>query len=325
MKKKDKSLLYQNYQRHLVKATVSTNMGINSIDRLIKVYGADANRIELLNKLKKQSKFTIYWFLSFIVLGAVCLILDFKNSWFNVFDLYILMINIYLVARGKLAGMYIGVLECLFYAFICYKTQLFGEVIKVMCISVPLNIYTIISWIVSMKKQKKEKYVDSDSKEDIIIKRFNKKLITLYLFISVSCVALSYILLKFGLKQKNALFLSSVALMITIVGKILTAQRFMESYAVFVVGDIICMLMWGQTLLQVGFSIASLSMIIYYIACLANDIYAYGLWKSMYRKVAVNGGVILYRRKINIKKIAKLRRRFRNLHWNKKIDITKNS
>ena len=108
MKKTDKSHIYQNYQRHLVKATVTTNNGINNFDRLIKVYGADANRIELLNKLRKQSKFTIYWFLSFVLLGAVCLVLDFKNSWFNIFDLYILMVNIYLVARGKLAGMYIG-------------------------------------------------------------------------------------------------------------------------------------------------------------------------------------------------------------------------
>ena len=321
----DKSLLYQNYQRHLVKATVSTNIGINSTDRLVKIYGAGANRIELLQKLKKQSKFTLYWFTIFIVLGAVCLALDFKNSWFNIFDLYILMVNIYLVAKGKLIGMYIGVLECLFYAFICYQSELFGEIIKVMCISVPLNIYTIVSWTISIKKQKKEKYKDPNDEEDIVIKKFNKKQLALYIFLAIVCVAFSYILLKFGLKQKNALFLSSVALMITIMGKILTAQRYMESYAVFVAGDVICMLMWGQTLIQTGFSIAQFTMIIYYIACFSNDIYAYGMWKSMYRKVAVNGGVVLAMRKVNIKRIARLRRRFRHLHWDKEIDMTKNS
>lgn len=324
-KQTNKSLLYQNYQRHLVKATVSTNIGINNIDRLVKVYGAGANRIELLNKLKRQSKFTVYWFVIFIALGAVCLLLDFQNSWFNIFDLYILMVNIYLVAKGKLIGMYIGVLECIFYAFICYNSQLFGEIIKVMCISVPLNIYTIVSWTVSMKKKPKEKYADNDSQEDIIIKKFNKKQSALYIFLAVLCVVFSYILLKFGLKQKNALLLSSIALMITIMGKILTAQRFMESYAVFVLGDLVCMFMWAQTLLETGFTVAQFSMIIYYIACFSNDIYAYGLWKSMYRKVAVNGGVILAQRKINIKRIAKLRRTFRNMHWNKEIDMAKNS
>lgn len=321
----NKNQLYLNYQRHLVKATVTTNAGINNNDRLVKVYGAGANRIELLNILQKQSKFSIYWFLTFISLGAVCLFLDFKNSWFNIFDLYILMINIYLVSKGKLIGMYIGILECLFYAFICYRTALYGEIIKVMCVSIPLNIYTIANWTISMRKQKKEKYVDSDSHEDIVIKKFNKKQLLLYIFISLICFGFSFILLKFGLKQKNALILSAISLTITIVGKILTAQRYMESYKLFTAGAVICMFMWGQTILEIGFGIAEFAMVIYYLACFSNDIYAYGLWKSMYRKVAVNGGVILAQRKLNIKRIARLRRRFRNLHWNKKIDMTKNS
>ena len=90
-KKNDKSHLYQYYQRNMIKATVSTNVGINNHDRLVKVYGAGAARIELLNRLRKQSKFTLYWFTIFISLGLVCLILD-PSGWFNVCDLFILLI-----------------------------------------------------------------------------------------------------------------------------------------------------------------------------------------------------------------------------------------
>lgn len=323
-KKNDKSHLYQSYQRNLIKATVSTNIGINNHDRLVKVYGAGANRIEILNKLKKQSKFTIYWFSIFITLGLICFILD-PSGWFNVLDLFVVMINIYLVAKGKLVGMYIGVLECLLYAFICYQTQLFGEVVKVLCISVPLNIYSIVSWSISLKKQKKEKYTET-KQEDIVIKKMKKKDRLIYSILFIACTAIAYLLLKFVLKQENALLLSSVALAISIVGKILTAQRFMESYMVFNVGNIICLLMWVQTMLtQPTIVVADITMIIYYLACFSNDIYAYGLWKSMYRKVAVNGGILLAKRKVKIKKIIKLRRQFKNLHWDKDIDISKNS
>ena len=168
--KTDRSNLYQNYQRRLIRATVSTNIGINNHDRLVKAYGSGTQRIEILYRLRKQSKFTIWWFTIFITLGIVCLFLD-PKGWFNVFDLFILMINIYLVAKGKLVGIYIGVLECIFYALICYKSQLFGEVLKVMCISVPLNIYSIISWTISMRKQKQEKYVETKQSE-IVIKAF---------------------------------------------------------------------------------------------------------------------------------------------------------
>ena len=40
------------------------------------------------------------------------------------------MVNIDLVARGKLSGIYIGIAECFIYAFIAFKSQLYGEVIK---------------------------------------------------------------------------------------------------------------------------------------------------------------------------------------------------
>ncbi len=323
-KKYDKSRLSQNYQRNLIKATVTATIGINNHSRLVKVYGAGAARVELLNKLQKQSKFTLWWFAIFYTLGLVCLILD-PAGWFNVLDLFILMINIYLIARGKPIGVYIGILECCLYSFICLQTQLYGEVIKNMAISVPLNIYTIISWSISSRKQKNEKYIDKKKSDDIIIKKMKKKDYLIYGSLLVLFASLAFLLLKFGLKQKNAILLSSIALGISIVGKILTAQRYMESYVLFNIGSCICLLMWVQTMLQSTFSFADVTMIVYYLACITNDFYAYDLWKSMYRKIAVNGGVLLAMRKVNIKKIAKLRRQYRNLHWDKKIDMSKNS
>lgn len=324
MKKKDKSLIYQNYQRNLIKATVSTNVGINNHDRLVKTYGSISNRVEMLNMLKKQSKFTLWWFIIFFTLGIGCLIVDI-NGWFNVFDLYLVMVNIYLVAKGKLFGIVLGTIECVIYAYICLKSQLYGEVIKTMCISVPLNIYSIISWKLSMKKQQKEKFVDSQRNNDIIVRKLTKKEYFIYGALLVICSGLAYVLLRFVIGQKNALILGSIALAITIVGKILTARKYMESYILFNIGSTICLFMWFQTMFQTGFNLSDISMIVYHLACLTNDIYAYGLWKSMYRKVAVNGGVILAKRKVNIKKIIKLRRRFRNLHWNREVDVSKNS
>lgn len=321
-KKNDKSALYQHYSRNLIRATVSTNIGINNHDRLIKAYGAGAARIEILNRLRKQSKFTLYWFATFITLGIVCLFLD-PAGWFNVLDLYILMINIHLVAKGKLLGIYIGILECVFYAFICFNSALYGEVFKVFAITIPLNIFSIISWIRSARKQKQEKYVET-KQEDIVIKKLSKKSRPIYLLAIVLCTGVAYVLLRFVIGQTNALLLSSIALAISIVGKVMTAKRYMESYVLFLFGNIICLFMWGQTMIQTGFVLADITMIVYYLACFTMDIYAYDLWKAMYRKVAVNGGVILAMRKVNIKKIIKLRRQFRNLHWDKKIDIAKN-
>lgn len=326
MKKNRKPSLYQtSYQKNLIHATVASTTGINNKDRLIKAYGSLPNRIEILQKLKKQSKFTLWWFTTFILLGAVCLVWDFQNSWFNVFDLYMVMFNVYLIAKGKLSGIYVGILECLIYALICYKTNLFGEVIKVLCISVPLNIYSIVAWTKNIKQRKKEKFVKSED-EDVVIKKMTKagKVGTSFAFIFVSVIC--YLFLKYLLGQTAALELGAISLAIIIIGKILTAKQYMETYAVFIVSDFIGLFMWLEMILVGGFEVASLSMIIYYFAMVFNDIYAYGLWKAMYRKTSINGGGMLFaKRKVNIKRIIKLRRQFRNLKWNREVDVNKNS
>lgn len=327
MKNNGRSDLYQNYQRNLIKATVTTNVGINNPERIVKMYGASANRVEILTRLRKYSKFTILWYITFFLLGLVCLIIS-PSSWFYVVDLYVVMINIDLVARGKILGMYVGVFECFLYSFNAIQTKLWGEVIKMLCICVPLNILSIINWTKSLRKQKIEKY--SSANEDIVVHRLSKKEIVKFSFIGLIIACGCYCLLRFilpliNIKQDTALELGAISLAISIVSKIFTARKNMESWVLCIVNDIICLLMWTQSIIVGGFDLSQISMIVYYLACFTNDIYAYALWKSMYRKIAINGGTILAMRKVNIRRIIKLKRQFKNLHWDKKIDMEKNS
>lgn len=322
MKNNGRSDLYQNYQRNLIKATVTTNVGINNPERIVKMYGTSANRVEILTRLRKYSKFTIYWYITFFLLGLVCLAIDI-SSWFYVVDLYVVMVNIDLVARGKIVGMYVGIFECFLYSINAINTGLWGEVIKMLCICVPLNIVSIVNWTKSLKRQKLERY--SSENNDIIVRKLSKKEIVKFSFIGIAIACGCFCLLKFGIKQENALELGAISLTISIVSKIFTARKNMESWMLCIVNDIICLLMWGQSIIVGGFDLSQISMIVYYLACFTNDIYAYSLWKSMYRKIAVNGGKILAMRKVNIRRIIKLKRQFRNLHWDKKIDMEKNS
>lgn len=327
MRNNGRSELYQNYQRNLIKATVTTNVGINNPERVVKMYGASANRVEILTRLRKYSKFTIYWYSIFFLLGLICLAIDI-SSWFYVVDLYVVMLNIDLVARGKILGMYIGVLECFLYSINAVSTGLWGEVIKMLCICVPLNIVSIVNWTKSLRKQKLERY--SSENEEIVVRRLSKKEIVKFVFIGIIIAFGCYCLLRFilpliGIKQDTALELGAISLAISIVSKIFTARKNMESWMLCIVNDIICLFMWAQSIVFGGFDLSQISMIVYYLACFTNDIYAYSLWKSMYRKIAVNGGKILAQRKVNIRRIIKLKRQFRNLHWDKKIDMEKNS
>ncbi len=232
------------------------------------------------------------------------------------------MINIDLNSRGKLSGTVVGIIECFVYAFISFQSKLYGEIIRTIAICVPLNIYAIISWKLAEKKAQENKYKNDD---EIIIKRLTKKQKFAYVAFFIALFALSYVFLKYALSQTTALLTSAISLAIMILTKFLFAKQYMESWIVGILGNIICMLMWGQTILETGLSVSEVSMIIYYLACLSNDTFAYMLWKNMYRKVTVNGGVLLAMRNVKIKRIAKLKRQFRRLHWDKFVDIQKNS
>ena len=312
------------YSRKLISGKVTATAGIRNPHNLSMVYGHAANRIEVLRALEKQNKFRLIWYSIFIILGAVCLFIE-PKSWFYVLDLYVLLFNIDLASQGKLIGVHLGILECFMYAYISYVSGLYGEIIKMLAISVPLNIFTVISWTKNLKEQKNTSY-KSDNDSAVIIRKLDKKTLTWLPLILIALYVGSY----FGLKALNtsALIFSAGALACSIFNKILNGLRFKESWIFGIISSIISTIMWVEVFiasLVSGFNIMEIPVILSMIACLTNSFYGYSMWKSMYRKIAVNGGEILAMRKIKINRIIKLRRQYQKLIWNKQIDIQKNS
>lgn len=312
------------YSKKLISGKVTATAGIRNPHNLTMVYGHAANRIEVLRALEKQNKFRLIWYFTFFVLGAVCLIIE-PKSWFYVLDLYVLLFNIDLASQGKIIGVYLGIIECFMYVYISYVSGLYGEIIKMLAISVPLNVFTIINWTKNLKQQTKNKYKSEEN--SVIIRKLSKKTIVYVPLV----LALIYIPSYFGLKalHTSALIFSTAAFSLTIFNKILTALRFKESWVFGIASSIISLVMWAQVMIigisSSGFNIMELPVILSMFACLSNSFYGYSMWKAMYRKIAVNGGEILAIRKLRINKIIKLRRIYQQLVWNKKIDINKNS
>lgn len=316
------------YSQKLIKGKVTATEGVRSFDNMRLSYGsAGANRFDVLKDLQKESKFKLIWYIVFSVLAIVCICLDYKNwqTWFNVADLIILMINIDLVTRGKLVGIYIGLIECVMYIYICYVSGLYGEIIKMCVLNIPLNIFSIISWTKSLKAQKKNKYGKEEN--SVVIRKLDKKA---YIWIPF-VMAVLYAGFYFGLKAigSNALIFSTAVLVLTVFSKILSGLRYKENYIFSLISGILSTLMWVEVIITSAktgsFDYAILPMILNSLAIVTNDIQGYALWKSMYRKIAVNGGEVLAMRKLNIKRIIKLRHTYQKLYWDKKVDMEKNS
>ena len=315
------------YSKKLIHGTVHATVGIDSPKRIIELYGRNSNRIELLRILERESKFKLWWYAIFLTFSLVFLCI-YPKSYLSILELLILMVGIDLTSRGKIIGVVISIFECVLYAYISWSSGLIGEVIKNLAIAVPLNIYTIISWSINSKKlkqsQRQSKYKKQDS-ADIVIKKMSPKMLAISCVLTALVVVASYFLLKYGLKQKVSLITSALVFAFMCTYKTLSGARYMESWIFAIIQSCLSLLMWCVTILSGSATITELPMIAVTLACLSNHIYGYTMWKALYRRVAVNGGEILAKRRMSIKKVIKIRRRFKTLYWNKKIDQSKNS
>ena len=323
----EKTTINDNYSRRLIRGTVNATVGIDSPKRLIQTYGKHYNRVELLRIIERESKFKIAWyaiFVTFIIVFA-CL---YPSSYLSLIELAVLMLAIDLTSRGKIIGVVITVFECFLYSYISYQSGLMGEIVKNLAIALPLNIYTIISWTINNKKIKKEqqenKYKHKES-ADIVIKKMPRKTLIAYIGVAALTSTVSFFILKYLLGQTTSLITGSLVLGFMMIYKILSGARYMEAWIFGIVQSGLSTLMWIVTIFSGSIVIAKLPMIAVTLACLSNQIYAYILWKALYRRVAVNGGILLNKRSVSISRVIKLRRKYKNLHWNKEIDINKNS
>lgn len=307
MKHNDENSISSNYTRHLIRGNVTGNLGINSALRFSAIYGEGVDRMQVLRRLHKENTFRFWWYLIFGLASIICLICA-PASWLSVIEIFILMVNIDLVARGKVAGLYMAILDCLLYIVVSSLSGLWGEVIKMACIYIPLNIVAIISWSKNLKVQKK----GNKSNSTIQIRRLNAKG---WIVCSVGFLVLTiggYFFL--GWLNTTSLVMSTLAFAIGIINKVLSGQRYLESYPVNIATNIISTTLWITTFITTQNPTAIVP-ILMKLASLVDGIYGYILWKGMYMAEKVNGGKILSKREVNIKKVIKLRRMYKKLYW----------
>ena len=324
LKFKERDSINNSYRKNLILTKCSKSYRISNHELLIKTYGKNSFRLNLINDLKsKHSKFKIIWFITFFILGAILFSLN-TSKWLNILDLFFVMISIHLISERKIIGIYLGIIECAIYGFICFVNGYYGEFINSCFLYIPLYIFEIISWMISLKKQNKHNNSDEEIKE-IRVRKLSKNNYVIYSTIILLITAISFVFLKYIIKQENALVFSALAISVSIIGEFMVAKRYMESYILLYLSQLFGMLIWLQGMLQTGYNIDSIIMITYFLATFTNSIYSYYLWRNVYKKAISGQRNALYKRKIKITKIIKLRNKFKELHWNKQIDMAKNS
>ena len=304
----------------MIKANVTGNLGITSATRYQTIYGEGMDRFQALRAIHRENAFRFWWYLIGIVATIVNMCF-FPQSWLASLEVIILMLNIDFVCRGKVIGIYLGILDCLFYIAVCSFAGLWGEVIKMVAINIPLNIVAIISWTKNIKSQQKS---GASSQSDTIeIRKLSLKGYLIYAAVFVASCVGGYFLL--GALNTSSLIISTIAFGIGIIAKILGSFRYKESYIVYIVKDLIQITLWISLWLAAGPGEAIGPMIMTLVS-FTDSIYGYIFWRQLYRQTSINGKGTLYaKRPVKIKNIIKLRHMYKDLYWDKEVDVNRNS
>ena len=220
------------------------------------------------------TKFEIgLWLSSVIIIIATFFIFkdkDYLTLFASIIGATFLILN----AKGNPLGQFLTIIFSILYGFISYKFSYYGEMITYLCMSMPMALFSLISWLKNpYKGNKAEVKVNSISKKE-----------TVFMFILTFVVTVVF---YFILKYFNTanLLPSTFSVTTSFLAVYLTFRRSPYFALAYALNDLVLILMWTMASIS---DISYLSVVICFIVFFINDMYGFINWKRMEKKQSLN-------------------------------------
>lgn len=173
------------------------------------------------------------------------------------------------VAKGLVIGQVITVVFAVFYGIISFYFAYYGEMITYLCMTSPIAVLSVVSWI-------KHPFENSSEVE---VNRMTKKQIILMLILTAFVTGTFYFILK-ALGNANLIF-STISIATSFLASYLTLMRSSYYAVAYAFNDIVLIVLW--TLASVE-DISYLPMVICFSMFLINDGYGFFNWHRMEKR-----------------------------------------
>ncbi|MFB3167835.1 nicotinamide riboside transporter PnuC [Neobacillus sp. 179-C4.2 HS] len=219
--------------------------------------------------LKNWTRFEIGWLFTFTLIN-IYLFFAWSDSLLGLISSISGMLCVVLVAKGKIANYYFGIVQTLTYAYIAYGYGLYGEVMLNALFYFPVQFIGIYMW----KKNKTEHGVNG---EDVIINSLTKKG-WFYTVLSILILTIGYgFFLKF--LGGNLVWTDSATNVLSIAAQILMLKRYTEQWLLWISVNVLSIFLWLGALISQGGN--DFSMLVMWSAFLVNSIYGYVNWRKL--------------------------------------------
>lgn len=221
-----------------------------------------------MNELKTWTMFEKCW----LVISVAMLIIAsaiWHSPWYGFVASITGMICVVLAAKGRISNYYFGIINCIFYAYVAYGWQLYGEVMLNIGYFLPMQFVGLWLW---NKKENK-------SGQEVKVKFMSNKARVISLFL-VTALVIGYKLILDELNG-NLTWIDSTSTVLSVIAMILMANLYMEQWILWIIVDIVSMAMWFIVVFDQGSN--DIGLLIMWTAFLVNAIYGFINWIKMYK------------------------------------------
>lgn len=178
--------------------------------------------------------------------------------------------SLMLCAKGNPIGQVIVIIFSTLYGYISYTYAYYGEVITYMCMTAPMAVLALISWL-------KNPYKGNHS--EVKVNRISRREICFMLLLAlIVTVAFYFILKAFGTAN---LLVSTLSITTSFAAVYLTYRRSPYFAVAYAINDVVLISLWLFATLD---DPSYVSVIICFITFLANDVYSFLNWRRMEKR-----------------------------------------
>lgn len=207
----------------------------------------------------------LLWICSMLVVAA-SFVLSGGGDWLSAIASLIGVTALIFVAKGYVLGQVLTVVFAAFYGIISFFFRYYGEMITYLCMTAPMAVMAIVSWLRNPYKGTKEVAVQDVSRRQALV---------MCLWAVVVTAAFYFILQALGNAQ---LLISTLSITTSFVASYLTWLRSPWYALAYAGNDVVLIVLW---VLAAPTDISCLPMVFCFVMFLLNDLYGFYNWQRM--------------------------------------------
>lgn len=170
------------------------------------------------------------------------------------------------LAKGYVTGQVLTVVFAIFYGIVSFYFRYYGEMITYLCMTAPIAMISIISWL-------RHPYEDT---REVEVAHVTKQQVLVMMVLAVAVTTIFYFILDF-LENANLLF-SIISVTTSFVACSLSFLRSPYYALGYAANDIVLIVLWVMATME---ELCYLPMVLCFVMFFVNDLYGFYSWKKM--------------------------------------------